>query len=142
MVKLDARHVALNVGTEPKEEAIRRVGRMLVELGHVEPPYVDSMLEREASTTTYIGNGIAIPHGMPDSVKYIRESGIVVAQYPDGVDFGGEKARLVIGIAGKGEEHMELLSQIATVCMDESNVAKLVGASSADEIVQILERAS
>ncbi|ACV57285.1 PTS sugar transporter subunit IIA [Alicyclobacillus acidocaldarius] len=142
MVKLDARHVALNLGPEPKEDAIRRVGRMLVDLGHVEAPYVDSMLEREASTTTYIGNGIAIPHGMPDSVKYIRASGIVVAQYPDGVDFGGEKARLVIGIAGKGEEHMELLSQIATVCMDEDNVARLVQASSADEIVQILERAS
>ncbi|WP_062308787.1 PTS sugar transporter subunit IIA [Alicyclobacillus sendaiensis] len=142
MVKLDARHVALNLGSEPKEDAIRRVGQMLVDLGHVDAPYVDSMLEREASTTTYIGNGIAIPHGMPDSVQYIRTSGVVVAQYPDGVDFGGEKARLVIGIAGKGEEHMELLSQIATVCMDESNVERLVQASSVDEIVQILERVS
>lgn len=142
MVKLDARHVALNLPEESKEEAIRRVGRMLVDLGHVDAPYVDSMLAREATTTTYIGNGIAIPHGMPDSVEHIRTSGIVVAQYPAGVDFGGEKARLVIGIAGKGEEHMALLSQIAMVCLDEANVAKLAEASSPHEIVQILESAS
>ncbi|SIT12326.1 MULTISPECIES: PTS sugar transporter subunit IIA [Alicyclobacillus] len=142
MVRLDARHVALRLERESKEDAIRRVGQMLVDLGHVEPPYVDSMLAREASTSTYIGNGIAIPHGMPDATAYIRTSGIVVAQYPNGVDFGGEEAFLVIGIAGKGEEHMELLSQIATVCMDEANVARLVRASSAEEMAAILESAS
>ena len=66
--------------------------------------------------TTYIGNGVAIPHSIPEYVQYIRHSGIVIAQYPEGVDFGnGNVAHLVIGIAGKGDDHLQVLSQIAIV---------------------------
>ncbi|GMA57754.1 PTS system D-mannitol-specific IIA component (Fru family) [Alicyclobacillus sacchari] len=139
MQVLQVSNVLLNVPSESKEDAIARVGNKLVENGYVAAPYIEGMLLREQSMTTYIGNHVAIPHSMPEYVQYIQQSGIVVAQYPNGVDFGGGNiAKLVIGIAGRGEEHMEVLSQIATVCMEEENVEKLVQARTADEVMAVL----
>ncbi|EPZ44754.1 MULTISPECIES: PTS sugar transporter subunit IIA [Alicyclobacillus] len=136
---LQPSNVLLQVKTENKTDAIRRVGQALVDNGYVEAPYIEGMLKREESMTTYIGNQVAIPHSMPEYVQHILHSGIVVAQYPDGVDFGnGNIAKLVIGIAGRGEEHMEVLSQIATVCMEEENVEKLVKAQSAQEVIDVI----
>ncbi|MCL6454939.1 MAG: PTS sugar transporter subunit IIA [Alicyclobacillus sp.] len=139
MPVIQVSNVLLNVPSEPKTDAIVRVGRKLVENGYVEEPYIDGMLLREASITTYIGNQVAIPHSMPEYAKYIRQSGIVVAQYPAGVDFGeGNIAKIVIGIAGRGEEHMEVLSQIAAVCMEEENVERLAQAQTPDDVIALL----
>ncbi len=136
---LQPENIALQVASENKTEAIARVGQLLVDNGYVEAPYVEGMQKREESMSTYIGNHVAIPHSMPEYVQHILHSGIVVAQYPDGVDFGnGNIAKLVIGIAGKGEEHMEVLSQIATVCMEMENVEKLVNAASAQEVIDVI----
>jgi mannitol/fructose-specific phosphotransferase system IIA component len=111
-IKLD--QVSVN-----KYEAIRMAGRLLVESGCVDESYIEAMLEREDDLTTYIGCGVAIPHGVGRSKEFIKKSGIVVLQFPQGVDFGDEKAYLVIGIAGVGDEHMDILSNIATVIGDE-----------------------
>ncbi len=139
MVKLQESDIILQVQSESKHSAIDRVGKKLVENGRVKPQYIEGMFAREESMTTYVGNGVAIPHSMPEFVQYIESSGIVVAQYPDGVDFGnGNVAYLVIGIAGKGEEHMEVLSQIAIVCQEQENVDKLVHAKTAREIIDII----
>ncbi|QSO54036.1 PTS sugar transporter subunit IIA [Alicyclobacillus curvatus] len=139
---LQPENVLLHLPSEKSTDAIQRVGNILVANGYVEEPYVEGMLKREESMTTYIGNGVAIPHSMPEYVSHILKSGIVVAQYPDGVDFGtGNIARLVIGIAGRGEEHMEVLSQIATVCMDEENVDRLVHAKTAQEVIDVVGEA-
>lgn len=133
---LQSTNILLNCETESKEAAIRRVGELLVKLGYVELPYIEGMLKREESMTTYIGNHVAIPHSMPEYVSHILHSGIVIAQYRNGVDFGnGNVANLVIGIAGRGEEHMEVLSSVATVCMEEENVERLVRAEHAEEIL-------
>ncbi|WP_067935500.1 PTS sugar transporter subunit IIA [Alicyclobacillus kakegawensis] len=141
MRELTEQDVLLRVPSEDKYDAIRRVGQKLVDNGYVEAGYIDGMIAREQSMTTYIGNGVAIPHGMPESVPLIRESGIVIAQYPQGVDFGGGNvARLVIGIAGRGEEHVEVLGKIATVCMEEDNVKAMVSAANAGEILDIIRR--
>jgi mannitol PTS system EIIA component len=139
MYKLQESDIILQVPGENKHQAIERVGSKLVENGRVKPEYIEGMFAREESMTTYVGNGVAIPHSMPEYVQYIVSSGVVIAQYPDGVDFGnGNVAYLVVGIAGIGEEHMEVLSQIAIVCQEQENVDKLVHAKTAREIMDVV----
>jgi mannitol PTS system EIIA component len=141
MNKLAVTDILLNQAPEDKYAAIRRVGSKLVEHGCVQSEYIQGMIERENSMSTYIGNGIAIPHGMLEYKKYIQKSGIVIAQYPQGVDFGdGKIANLVIGIAGIDDEHLEILSQIAIVCQEEENVRRLVEAKDAEEVLNILQQ--
>jgi PTS system mannitol-specific IIA component len=123
-LKLEEKNIFLNLKSESKEDAIVRAGQELVKMGCVDKEYIDYMLEREKVATTYMGLGIAIPHGVNEAKKTIKESGIVFLQYPDGVDFGEEKAYLVIGIAGKGDEHLEILSSVA-IKIDEDLVEKL-----------------
>jgi PTS system mannitol-specific IIA component len=136
---LNEGNILLNNATEGKYEAIERTGRLLADNGYVEPDYIEGMRKRETEVTTYIGNGIAIPHGTSQYVQHIKKSGIVVVQYPDGVDFGGGNiAYILIGIAGKNDEHLEILSAIALVCQDENNVSKLRNSASKEEIISIL----
>jgi mannitol/fructose-specific phosphotransferase system IIA component len=113
------RNIKLNLESVGKYEAIKMAGRLLVEDGYVNEDYIDAMIEREDDLTTYIGNGVAIPHGVGRAKEFIKKSGLVVLQFPEGVDFGDEKAYLVIGIAGVGDEHIDILSNIATVIGDE-----------------------
>lgn len=136
---LNKNNILLNVESEGKYEAIERAGRLLADNGYVEPEYLEGMKKREEDITTYIGNGIAIPHGTSDYIKHIKKSGLVVLQYPGGVEFGpGNTAYIVIGIAGKNDEHLELLSAIALVCQEEKNVLKLRNAAAEEEIISIL----
>lgn len=136
---LNEGNILLNVAAEGKFEAIERTGRLLADNGYVEPDYIEGMRKREVDVTTYIGNGIAIPHGTSEYVQHIKKSGIVVVQYPEGVDFGdGNIAYILIGIAGRNDEHLEILSSIALVCQDENNVSKLRHASAKEEIISIL----
>lgn len=86
---------------------------MLVDSGYVEPAYVDAMLERENSFSTFMGNGLALPHGVESAKKNIKASGIAVMTFPEGTDWGGNQVNVVIGIAGAGEEHLQILSVIA-----------------------------
>ncbi|MCL2559321.1 MAG: PTS sugar transporter subunit IIA [Turicibacter sp.] len=137
---LAAENVKLNVAVASREEAIRLAGRLLVDNGYVNECYIDSMLEREALTTTFMGNMIAIPHGTDESKQEVLASGISILQIPDGVDFGkGNVAKVVFGIAGKGDGHLELLSKIAILCSEVENVEKIVAAESFAEIVQLFE---
>jgi PTS system mannitol-specific IIA component len=136
---LNEANILLNLKSEAKFEAIERAGKLLVEMGYVDEPYLIGMRKREEDITTYIGNGIAIPHGMNEFIKYINKSGIVVLQYPEGVDFGdGNIAYIVIGIAGKNNDHLDILSKIAIVCLDEANVQKLIASKDKNEIIDIL----
>ena len=132
--------IKLNASIVDKREAIALAGNLLVDGQHVAKEYIDKMYEREELTTTYIGNGVAIPHGTNESKPFIKSSGISIVQVPDGVDFGGgNTAYLIIGIAGVGDEHLEILSNIAIVCSEEENVKSLVQASTKEEIIEILE---
>ena len=136
---LDEKNIILNVATETFTEAIERVGKLLVENGYVEKEYIEGMKKRNEEITTYIGNGVAIPHGMSEYVKYIKESGIVIAQYPNGVDFGeGNTANIVIGIAGKNDDHIKILSKIAIACQAEEDVAKLIKSKDKAEIISLI----
>ena len=108
-----------------KEDAVKRAGALLVEGGYVSDMYVNGMLERESIASTYIGMGIAVPHGTSESRKYVKNSGISLVQYPEGVDFDGEKAYLVAGIAGTDDTHLEILSSLSMVLSDESLLEKI-----------------
>ncbi|KPC71161.1 PTS mannitol transporter subunit IIA [Thermoactinomyces vulgaris] len=132
--------IILNQKVETKREAIELAGKLLVKENHVSEEYIGKMIEREEDLTTYIGNGVAIPHGTNDAKQWIRSTGISIVQIPDGVDFGnGNTAYLVIGIAAVGDEHLEILSNLAIICADEENVKKLIQAKSAEELIALLE---
>ena len=130
--------IKLNQPSVTKEEAIRRAGELLVERGCVEPAYVDAMLEREKLVSTYMGMGIAIPHGTAQAKGTVKKTAITMVQYPDGVDFGDEKAQLVFGIAGIGDEHLDLLGKISMALDDEATLEKMKTTDDVDWIMSIL----
>ncbi len=114
-----AEGIKLNQTPGTKEEAIQAAGELMCKLGYVDASYVDAMQEREKLVTTYMGMGIAIPHGTTQAKGTVKKTGIVLLQYPNGVPFGDEKANLVFGIAGIGDEHLDLLAKICEVLEDE-----------------------
>ena len=122
-----------------KEEAIAAAGNLLYELGYVEKDYIEAMQERERTVSTYLGMGVAIPHGTGDAKNKVKKTGIVLVQYPDGVDFGDEKAQLVFGIAGIGNEHLELLGKITHVIDDQENLSKLKTAGNIQDVLDMLK---
>ncbi|TYS89687.1 PTS mannitol transporter subunit IICBA [Rossellomorea aquimaris] len=131
-------NIFMNQEFATKEEAIRFAGESLVKAGYVEESYVDAMIDREGITSTYMGNNVAIPHGTEDAKKAVIKSGFTVVQVPKGVDFNGEKAKMIFGIAGKDGTHLEILSGIAVVCSEQENVNKMVQAKSAKELKDII----
>ena len=136
---LNEENILLNVASESFTEAIERVGNLLVQNGYVEKEYIEGMKKRNEDITTYIGNGVAIPHGMNEYVKYIKHSGIVIAQYQNGVDFGnGDTAYIVIGIAGKNDDHINILSKIALACQSEEDVKNLINSRKKNEIISLI----
>jgi phosphocarrier protein FPr len=109
-----------------KKDAIRKAGELLVKTGCVVPGYVDGMLAREETMSTYIGNGVSIPHGEFDNREDILQTGISVLQVPEGVEWEeGEKAYLIIGIAAQSDEHIGVLAKLADVIDDEDMAEKL-----------------
>ena len=131
-------NIFLNQEFASKEEAIRFAGKALVKAGYVKESYIDAMIARDEMTSTYMGNDVAIPHGTEEAKKDVLNSGFTVLQVPKGVDFDGQKVRLIFGIAGKDGTHLEILSGIAVTCSDMANIEKLVEAKSAKEIMDIL----
>ena len=121
-----------------KWEAISAAGALLVKGGYVKMDYVDAMMEREKVATTYLGMGIAIPHGTQNAKRDVLRTGISVVQYPEGVEFDGEKAYLVIGIAGVGDEHLELLARVSEALDDEQVLEKLKSTVDPSDIYEVL----
>jgi mannitol PTS system EIIA component len=120
------------------QDAIRQVGAVLVDVGAVNPSYVDAMLEREQSISTFIGEGVAIPHGTLTAKDSVLRDALAVVQFPEGVDWHGDRAEVCIGIAAVGDGHVGILSQLAEVLMDEDRAAALRSATTAEEVVAIL----
>ncbi len=129
----------IKLGQTPvtKEEAIQAAGELLESLGYVDGTYVAAMQEREKLVSTYIGMGVAIPHGTTQAKGTVKKTGIVFLQYPEGVDFGAEKAQLVFGIAGIGDEHLELLSKLCTLLEDPARLETL---KTTDDVEWVLEQ--
>lgn len=136
---LNMENIITGIPTESKVEAILRAGKLLEDGGYVDCGYAEAMVERENIATTYMGMGLAIPHGTSEAKEKVKNSGIVVLQYPDGVDFDGEKAHLVIGIAGVGDEHLELLAKISEALEDEDLLQELCNTTDNNKIYNILK---
>ena len=130
-------NIRVNCEAQPQEEVIRQVGQMLVDSGHVDQPYVEAMLEREKSFSTFMGNGLALPHGVEAAKKAIKASGIAVMTFPQGIDWAGNEVHVVIGIAGVGDEHLAILSTVAEKMLDDE-AAKRLTEGDADTIYSIL----
>ena len=122
-----------------KEDAIREAGALLVAAGAVTSAYIDSMFEREASVSTYMGNFLAIPHGTNEAKESIIRSSLSLVRYPDPIDWDGKPVRFAVGIAGLNNEHLEILSKIAVVFADTDEVQKLIDATTAEDIFTLLE---
>lgn len=121
-----------------RDGAIGEAGRLLVACGAVEPAYVEAMYEREGSVSTYMGNGLAIPHGTNDAKSAIKRTGISFVRYPEPIDWNGKPAEFVVGIAGAGKDHMALLTKIAGVFLNKDEVARLRQAKTPEEVREVL----
>lgn len=136
---LDLDRIQLAGTARTRDDAIREVGALLTGVGAVTSAYVDAMFDRETSVSTYMGNLLAIPHGTNEAKDEIRHSALALVRYDEPIDWGGgHEVRFVVGIAGKGDEHLEILSSIALVFSDEEQVAKLAAAGSPQEILDLL----
>lgn len=130
-------NIRVNCKADTQEQVIRQVGQMLVDSGYVKQSYVDGMVEREKTFSTFMGNGLALPHGVEAAKKEIKSSGIAVMTFPEGTDWDGNKVNVVIGIVGVGEEHLDILSVIADKMMDETAAEKLA-TGDVDTVYEIL----
>lgn len=136
---LSERAIKINASFGDKEEAIRACGRILVEEGHVEEGYIELMVERDRASTVYVGNGVAVPHGTKSSQRFVKSTGMAIVQVPAGVDFGGGNvAKVLIALAARGDEHIDLLTEIAETCADDERLGRLLSASSPQELLAVL----
>jgi phosphocarrier protein FPr len=139
MMKLDPANIQLQARVGNKAEAIREVGSLLVKSQYIKAGYIDSMLGREKVANTFLGNGISIPHGLPKDRELIMKTGIAVLQVPDGVEWNpGEKATLIVGIAAKSDEHLEVLARLTHVLGSEGTVKRLSQTTDPAEIIREL----
>ncbi|WP_448190457.1 phosphoenolpyruvate--protein phosphotransferase [Azospirillum sp. sgz301742] len=139
MLQVSETQVRLGLSAADKTEAIRIAGRAMVDSGLIEPGYIDSMLGREAIAGTYLGSGIAIPHGLPQARDLVRQTGVVVVQFPNGVDWGtGEPARIVVGIAAKSDEHIAVLQRLTGVLGNPAEAARLGVTGNPGDVMAVL----
>ncbi|HWM33354.1 MAG TPA: PTS sugar transporter subunit IIA, partial [Pseudolysinimonas sp.] len=128
--------IRLDAVAADRDDAIRQAGVALIAAGAVDPSYVDAMLERENSVSTYVGEGVAIPHGTLAGKDAVKDDAIVVLRFPDGVDWDGNPVSVAVGIAAKGNGHIALLSQLATVLLDPDKAAALRAADTPDRVYE------
>ncbi|NIK78200.1 PTS system mannitol-specific IIA component [Paenibacillus castaneae] len=140
MTILSKEKIKLNVNVTDKYEAIRMVGQMLVDAGHAPQEYIEKMIEREDALSTYIGGGLAMPHGTNDSKALIRSTGMAIMIVPAGVDFGGEEpAQLIIGLAAVGDDHLDILTNVAMLVSEDDDMQRILNASSEEELISIFQ---
>ncbi|MCZ4295321.1 PTS mannitol transporter subunit IICBA [Vibrio sinaloensis] len=139
--QIERKNIHLGLQANSKEEAIRFAGNKLVELGYAEPEYVDAMFEREALVPTYLGESIAVPHGTVEAKDRVKKTGIVICQYPAGIQFTEDDediAKLVIGIAAKNDEHIQVITTITNALDEPEAIEKLTSTKDIEEILTIL----
>jgi PTS system mannitol-specific IIC component len=142
LFRLTAANIFLGQHADNKEQAIRFAGEQLVKGGYVLPEYVDAMMDRERLTSTYLGESIAVPHGTIEAKDKVLHTGVVFCQYPEGVRFGDEPddiARLVIGIAARNNEHIQVITSLTNALDDEAVIARLTNTTDVDEVLALLK---
>jgi mannitol/fructose-specific phosphotransferase system IIA component len=130
--------IRLGLTASDRFDAVRQSGQVLVEIGAVEPPYIDAMLERERSISTSLGEGFAIPHGTDESRRYIRETMLAFLQFPDGVEWDDDEVIVCVGIAAVGDEHVGVLASLARILTVPESAARLRAAERPEDVLAIL----
>ena len=138
---LDPGAISLRERAADREQAIRRCGEVLVGTGAVDASYVDAMLERERSISTYVGEGVAIPHGTLASKDAVRRDALSFLRFPDTVDWGGEPVTICIGIAARGDGHVGILAALAQILLEPGRAEALRAADDPDEVLRLLRPA-
>ena len=138
MSVLNIGQVRIHTGSATQEQALQEATDILVAAGAVTPAYVDAMRQREETVSTFMGNGLAIPHGTNETKDAILDSALSFVRYDGGVDWDGQDVSFVVGIAGKGDEHLEILSQIALIFSEDDDVARLKAAATPEELLALL----
>ena len=136
--------IRLNATVNDKESAIRLAGQLLVDAGHVTAEYIDGMLAREQTMSTYLGNGVAIPHGQLENKDNVKSTGISVVQVLDGIQWDDDDedsvAVMVIGIAATADEHMGLLTNLAELIEEPDDAEKFTRTADPEAIIEMLNR--
>jgi PTS system mannitol-specific IIA component len=135
---LDRDALRLDAVAASRDDAVRLCGSLLVGIGAVEQGYVELMLEREASVSTYVGEGVAIPHGTLAGRDLVRRDALCVARFPAGVDWGTGTVFVCIGIAAAGDGHLSVLAELAQILLEPSRAAALRAASTPEDVWRIL----
>ena len=135
---LERKNIVLGCAPVTPEEAIQACGRRMVDSGYVDEAYIQGMLDREASFSVAIGSHVAIPHGTNDVKPLIKRTGVVVMTYPDGIDWNGDKVKLVVGIAAKGDEHLEILGRIVGIASTDEDTDALVASADTETLFKKL----
>ncbi|WP_394149088.1 fused PTS fructose transporter subunit IIA/HPr protein [Vibrio maritimus] len=139
MLQLDTNTITLNQSSDNKLNAIKAIAADLTSKGLVQDGYVDGMLNREGQNSTFLGNGIAIPHGTTDTRDLVKQTGVAVHHFPNGVDWGdGNVAYVAIGIAAKSDEHLGILKQLTKILSADGVEQKLKQAKSEKDIISLL----
>ena len=139
--QIEAENIHLDLKAKTKEEAILFAGNKLVEMGYAEAEYVDAMFEREKLVPTYLGESIAVPHGTVEAKDKVKKTGIVICQYPSGIQFTDDQedvAKLVIGIAAKNDEHIQVITTITNALDEPKAIERLTSTKDVSEILSIL----
>ncbi|MEC5169633.1 PTS sugar transporter subunit IIA [Glaciihabitans sp. GrIS 2.15] len=131
--------IRLDLTATDQDDAIRQTGAALLEVDAIDVAYIDAMLEREKSISTFVGEGVAIPHGTLAGKDSVKKDAIVVLRFPDGVDWDGNDVRVCVGIAARGNGHIALLSQLAIVLLDPDKAAVLRAATTSAEVYELLK---
>jgi PTS system mannitol-specific IIA component len=130
--------IRLGATASSREEAVRLCGELLLSLGAVEKEYVDAMWERENIISSFMGEGVSLPHGTDASRKYVNFAQLVLVRFENEVPWDGEQVKLCIGIAAKGNEHGELLGNLAEKLLDEDSYKQLMESNSTNELLELL----
>jgi PTS system mannitol-specific IIA component/phosphocarrier protein FPr len=130
--------IRLGLTAADRFDAVRQSGDVLVEIGAVEAPYVDAMLERERGISTSLGEGFAIPHGTDESRRYIRETMLSFLQFPAGVEWDDDTVTVAIGIAAVGDEHVGVLANLARILMVPEQAERLRSAGRIEDVLELL----
>ena len=131
--------IHLDASATSRDDAIRQAGKALLDVGAIDPAYIDAMIDRENSVSTFMGEGVAIPHGTLAGKDLVQKDALSLIRFPDGVDWDGNDVRLAFGIAAKGGGHIALLSQLATVLLDPEKAEALRNATTVDQVYALLE---
>jgi mannitol/fructose-specific phosphotransferase system IIA component len=135
---LEHNAVRLGLRATDRWDAVAQAGQVLLEIGAVDLPYLEAMVEREQSLSTYLGEEFALPHGTDASRKHVRRPAIAVLQFPDGVDWGGQPVRVAIAVASASDEHVRILAQVANVISEPRHAEQLRRATEPDDVLELL----